>query len=132
MEIEGSSITAVSVTVDMTTLVSDDDRRDNQLRMRGPETDAFPTATFELTEPIEVAQTPAAGETFRADATGDLTIHGVTREVTVPIEGRWTGDRIEVAVSFDVALTDYGIQPPTGSWCCRWRTRGRLSCTCCS
>jgi polyisoprenoid-binding protein YceI len=50
--IEGTSITSLSVEVDMTTLVSDEDRRDGQLRMRGLETDAFPTPTFVLTEPI--------------------------------------------------------------------------------
>jgi polyisoprenoid-binding protein YceI len=114
MEIDGSSITGLQVTVDMTTLVSDDDRRDNQLRMRGLETDAFPTATFELTEPIEVGTVPAEGETISAEATGDLTLHGVTKRVTVPIEARWTSDQIEVAASFDVALADHGIQPPTG------------------
>jgi polyisoprenoid-binding protein YceI len=114
MEIDGSSITAVSVTVDMTTLVSDDDRRDNQLRMRGLETDAFPTATFELSEPIDVGTAPAEGETISADATGDLTVHGVTKRVTVPIQARWSGDQVEVVASFDVALADYGIEPPTG------------------
>src|SRR5262245_26659090 len=102
MEVDGSSITGVSVTVDMTTLVSDDDRRDNQLRMRGLETDAFPTATFELTESIDVGTAPAEGETLSAEATGDLTLHGVTKQVTVPIQARWSGNQIEVVASFDV------------------------------
>jgi polyisoprenoid-binding protein YceI len=114
MEIDGSSITAVSVTVDMTTLVSDDDRRDNQLRMRGLETDSFPTATFELTAPIDVGTPPTEGETVTAEATGNFTLHGVTKEVTVPIQAQWSGDQIEVVATFDVALADYGIEPPTG------------------
>jgi polyisoprenoid-binding protein YceI len=114
MQIEGSSIIAVSVAVDMTTLPSDDDRRDNQLRMRGLETDTFPTATFELTEPIDVATAPTEGETISADATGNLTLHGVTKEVTVPIQAQWTGDQIEVVAKFDVSLADYAIEPPTG------------------
>jgi polyisoprenoid-binding protein YceI len=114
LRIDGSSITDVSVTVDMTTLQSDDDRRDNQLRMRGLETDAFPTATFELTAPIDIPQGPKEGETVTAEATGDLTLHGVTKQVTVPIQARWTGDRIEVVGSVDVALADFGIEPPTG------------------
>lgn len=112
--IEGTSITALSVEVDMTTLVSDDERRDGQLRMRGLETDRFPTATFELSEPISFAEEPTREETVTAEAVGDLTIHGVTRAITVPVEARWTGDQIEVVASVDIALADFDIDPPTG------------------
>jgi hypothetical protein len=49
-----------------------------------------------------------------AEATGELTTHGVTREVTVPVEARWTGDVIEVVASFDFAIADSEIEPPTG------------------
>ncbi|HUF59815.1 MAG TPA: YceI family protein [Actinomycetota bacterium] len=112
--IDGTAITSLSVEVDMTTLVSDDDRRDGQLRTRGLETDTFPTATFQLTEPIEFAEEPAQGETLTTEAIGELTVHGVAREVTVPVEARWTGDQIEVVASFDIALADYEIDPPTG------------------
>jgi polyisoprenoid-binding protein YceI len=112
--IQGSTISDVSVSVDMTMLQSDDMRRDNSIRMRGLETAAFPTATFKLTKPIEVGGSPQSGNTFMADAVGELTLHGVTRAVTVPMQGRWTGSRIEVVASFDVALADYSIQPPTG------------------
>jgi polyisoprenoid-binding protein YceI len=71
-------------------------------------------ATFELTEPIDVGGTPKQGEIVEADAVGALTLHGVTHEVTVPIQARWTGGRIEVIASFEVALADYDIEPPTG------------------
>jgi polyisoprenoid-binding protein YceI len=114
LEVDGTTIAAISVSVDMTTLVSDDDRRDNAIRTRGLETSAFPTATFELTEPIEIGSTPEAGDTFDVEAVGDLTLHGVTQRVTVPIQARWTGNRIEALASFAVALADYDIDPPTG------------------
>jgi polyisoprenoid-binding protein YceI len=114
LTIDGTTITAVDVTVDMTTLVSDDGWRDRSIHTRGLETDAFPTATFELTQPIDIGSVPTTGQTFQVDAVGNLTLHGVTHEVTVPIQGQWTGQRIEVVASFDVALADYSIQPPTG------------------
>ena len=114
MTIDGSSVTALDVTVDMTTLQSDDDRRDGQLRMRGLQTDSFPTATFTLTEPIDADTVPKSGETIEATATGDLTLHGVTKPVSVPVQARWNGETIEVAGSADVALADYGIEPPVG------------------
>lgn len=114
MVVDGTSIASLNVEVDMTTLASDDPRRDLQLAERGLETAAFPTATFELTEPISFDAAPAQNETVNAEATGELTVHGVTRDVTVPVEARWDGDRVEVVASFDVALADYEIEPPTG------------------
>ena len=112
--IDGTGITELSVEVDMTTLRSDDDRRDGQLDERGLETSAFPTATFVLSEPIELDQEPAEGEVIEIDAIGDLTLHGVTRSVTVPIQAKRTGDVIEAVATVDVALADYDIDPPTG------------------
>jgi polyisoprenoid-binding protein YceI len=114
IEVNGTTVTAISVAVDMTTLVSDDDRRDNSIRTRGLETSSFPTATFELAEPIKIGKTPKAGDTFHVDAVGDLTLHGVTKRLTIPIQAKWTGKEIEVVAGFDVALADYDIDPPTG------------------
>jgi polyisoprenoid-binding protein YceI len=114
MTIHGTSITALEVTVDMTTLVSDRPQRDDQLRERGLETDRFPTATFTLTQPIEVGSRPQDGETIELAAVGDLMLHGVTKQVSVPIRAEITGDHIQAIASFEVALADYDIDPPTG------------------
>jgi polyisoprenoid-binding protein YceI len=114
MTIDGTSITALEVTVNMTTLVSDRVQRDDQLRERGLETDRFPAATFTLTQPIEVGSRPKEGEAIELTAAGDLMLHGVTKQVSVPIQAEITGDRIQAIASFDVALADYDIEPPTG------------------
>lgn len=114
MTIVGTSVTDLAVTVDMTSIRSDDERRDSQLTTRGLETGAFPTATFTLTEPISLPAVPTEGETISATAAGDLTLHGVTRAVDVPVQALWTGDQIEVTASLTVALADHDIEPPTG------------------
>jgi polyisoprenoid-binding protein YceI len=112
--IDGTTITALTVDVDMTSLRSDDARRDESLGDRGLETDELPTATFSLTQPIEVGRVPAQEEQIAVHAVGDLTLHGVTNEVDVPIKAVWTGPRIEAVASVDVALADYAIDPPVG------------------
>jgi polyisoprenoid-binding protein YceI len=114
MTIDGTTITDLEITVDMTTLASDDDRRDNSLRERGLQTDQFPTATFALTQPIEVGDAPKDGQTIEVTAVGDLTLHGVTKQVSVPIQAQIDGDTIQAIASVDVALADYDIEPPTG------------------
>lgn len=115
LTLDGTAITAVDVAVDMTTLQSDSGRRDGALRTRGLETDSFPTATFALTAPIDLGAPPALGDTITASATGDLTLHGVTRSVEIPIQGQLLDSGTIVVVgSLDVALADYEIEPPTG------------------
>ena len=49
-----------------------------------------------LTEPITLSTVPAAGETITAEATGDFTLHGVTKKVTISLEGRWDGKDVQV------------------------------------
>jgi polyisoprenoid-binding protein YceI len=114
MTIDGTTITDLEITVDMTSLASDDDRRDNSLRERGLQTDQFPTATFTLTQPIDVGDAPKDGETIEVTAVGDLTLHGVTKQVSVPIQAQIDGDTIQAIASVDVALADYDIERPTG------------------
>jgi hypothetical protein len=65
-----------------------------------------------LTLPIVLDAEPEAGEAASAVAAGALTIHGVTNEVEIPIEARWTGDVIDVAGSLEIVLADYGMNAP--------------------
>jgi polyisoprenoid-binding protein YceI len=48
------------------------------------------------------------------EATGDLTLHGVTREVTVPLTARLRGSTFAVDGSVTVTFTDFGIDDPSG------------------
>lgn len=115
LTLAGRAITAVSVVVDMTTLQSDDSRRDRQLRSRGLETNRFPEASFALSEPIDLGEVPSVGQFLTASARGVLTLHGVEREVAVAIEAQLVDSATIVVVgSVDVTLADYDIAPPTG------------------
>ena len=108
----GSSIASVEVTADLTQLESDDSRRDGQLSRQGIETSQFPTATFTLTSPIDLGSVPADGATIEATATGNLTLHGVTKSVTVPINARLSGDVVTVTGSINILFADYAIERP--------------------
>ena len=112
LEFDGAAITAVSVEADLSTLASDDDRRDQQLQRQALETGAFPTATFVLTEPISLDSVPAEGQTIAVDATGELTVHGVTQTVTIPLQGAFVDGRVVVVGSTVLQLADYDIDAP--------------------
>jgi polyisoprenoid-binding protein YceI len=126
LRVAGSTVSDVRVEADLSTLVSDKGGRDERLQTDGLQTDTFPTATFVLTEPIELGSPPRKGETIRADATGDLTLHGVTRSVTIPLEGRWDGEAIEVVGRLPIEFADYGITPPNVAGVVTVADKGRM------
>ena len=113
MQVAGDEVRAVRVEADLRGLQSDEGRRDNAIRQRGLESERFPTAVFELAEPIRLDQEPVSGRQVNGQGTGRLTVHGVTREVTANLEGRWDGSTIQVAGRMPVRMTDFQIQPPT-------------------
>jgi polyisoprenoid-binding protein YceI len=112
LRIAGNRVEAASVQADLRELTSDESRRDNAIRNQGLESETFPTASFELATPIVLPGAPTRGQQVNAQGRGRLTIHGVTRTVTMPLQSRWDGDTIQMAGQLPVRMTDYGIQPP--------------------
>jgi len=111
--VNGTTVQSASFTVDMTTVASDKSRRDGQFQGRIMDTASFPTATFKLTQPIQLGSLPAEGVTSTASAVGDLTLHGTTKQVTVTLRGSRTGDTIQVSGSIPIVFADWGIPNPS-------------------
>jgi len=111
---EGDRLVAESVRmeVDVSRLRSDEAMRDNRMRTMGLETATFPTATFVGTAPVSVPATVTQGTPASAEVTGDLTIHGVTRRVTIPVQVQMSGGRPEVVGSLRFPMSDFGMTPP--------------------
>jgi polyisoprenoid-binding protein YceI len=97
----------------MTALKSDDTRRDSQIKAKGIETTKFPSASFELSSPITLPALPKLLDEIPTKALGRLTLHGVTKDVTLDLTARWSGDRIDIAGHTDIVMADYGIDPPS-------------------
>ena len=111
MTIEGTTVTEASFEVDLSTITSNESRRNSRIQ-QALETDRFPTATFTLTEPIELGADATNGKDVSVSATGDLTIHGVTKSVQFPLTARLSGNTIAVAGSLDVVFADYDVEVP--------------------
>jgi polyisoprenoid-binding protein YceI len=109
----GYTVTAANFTVDVSKLTSDQSRRDQRIHSQGLESDRYPTATFKLTAPIALTTDAANGQTVHVSASGDLTIHGETKSVTIPIDARLTGSKIELVGSITFPFSDFGITPPS-------------------
>jgi polyisoprenoid-binding protein YceI len=114
MTIEGTTVTATEVEVDMTTVASDESRRDGQFRNRIMDTATFPTATFSLSEPIELGAVPGDGEQLTRTVTGELTLRGVTQSVTFELTARRNGATIEANGIIPIDFDDYEIPDASG------------------
>jgi polyisoprenoid-binding protein YceI len=115
LTVDGDTVSDIEVTADLTGLTSDSTFRDNAVKGRGLETDKFPEAKFVATAPVKLPAAPVEGETITVDVPGELTLHGVTKAVTAPVEARWDGTTIQIVVkALNINFPDYGITAPTG------------------
>jgi len=113
MTIDGNTVKDVTVTADLRHLTSDNNFRDGRIRSEGLESDKFPEAKFVLGAPIALSAAPTAGQTLKTEAKGKFTLHGVTKEVTISLEGRWDGKQVQVVGNLPIVFSDYGIKAPT-------------------
>jgi polyisoprenoid-binding protein YceI len=110
--IEGTTVTEADFEVDLSTITTNESRRDSRVQ-DALETDQFPTATFTLTEPLDLGDGAADGEAVSVTATGDLTIHGVTESVEFPLEAQLVDGTVVLVGSIDQTLTGYDIEAPS-------------------
>ena len=99
----------IDVTIDATSIDTRDDKRDAHLR--SPDffdVEQFPTIEF-VSKRVE-----ARDDSFAL--TGDLTVHGVTREVTWnldydgSVQDPWGGTRAGFSATIDVNRKDWGLE----------------------
>jgi polyisoprenoid-binding protein YceI len=112
LTLKGSTVTAAEITGDVTALTSDAPQRDGELGDSGIESSKFPTAKFVLAKPIDLGSMPAEGTTVSATASGQFTLHGVTRDVQIQIQAQRKGGVIAVAGSLPVVFSDYQFTGP--------------------
>lgn len=107
LTVDDATLATALVTVDVASISTDSSNRDDYFRGTALRTDAYPTATFELTEPVELS-----GGAGTVSATGDLTIAGETQTVSAELEVAFDGDEVQVAGAVPIAFADFGIEAP--------------------
>jgi polyisoprenoid-binding protein YceI len=112
-QVTGATVSATTLTVDLTTVTSDQDRRDRQFQGRIMDTSSYPTATFATGQPIDLGSVPAAGADKTVDVTGQLTLHGTTKPATANLTVRYTGSAVDVSGTIPVTFADWGIPNPS-------------------
>ncbi|GAA1982630.1 hypothetical protein GCM10009718_19830 [Isoptericola halotolerans] len=101
-------VTVAEIEVDVAQIVTDQPPRDAYFRDTVMEVGTYPTASFELTEPVPIE---AAGSDVAL--TGDLTLRDVTREVTVTAQIAVADGGAQVVGSVPVTFGDFGVEAPS-------------------
>ena len=114
LTISATNVTTARFSVDLTKVTSDESLRDEQFQGRIMDTAMYPTATFALTQPINLGSVPAEGVEVTEPATGTLNMHGVTRTVSFHLTARRSGDLIEISGSIPITFSDWDISNPSG------------------
>lgn len=112
--IAGNKATAATITADMTTLRSQEQARDGQLRNQGIEYSKFPTSEFKLSS-TDIPASVESGQTAKVTLNGSLTLHGVTKDIAMPAEVTLKDGVLVVVGEIEVQFADYAIQKPTAA-----------------
>lgn len=105
-----ASLSSVEASIDVSTVSTGDAQRDGHLKSGDFfEIEKFPTMTFKSTG---VEKTGEA----EYSVTGELTLHGVTKEVTLAVEGPsapavdpWGNTRIGISATTKINRKDFGL-----------------------
>lgn len=106
------SAASVQVTINVDTLDTGVGLRNKEMRERYLETNKFGTATFKS---VSVTGPPSIAPNQPADinVTGDMTLHGVTKRMTIPVHVVLIADgRLHATTTFKIHMPDFGISVP--------------------
>jgi polyisoprenoid-binding protein YceI len=105
-------IAAMSVTIDLRTLQTDSQMRDNYVRRHALETDTYPYATFVSVSTQGLPASYSDGQSVHFQLTGNLTMHGKINKEVFDVQGKVVGSTITGTATSTIYMTDFGIQPP--------------------
>ena len=115
LTISNGILVAVNLDANLSKLKSDNAFRDGALRTQGIEWGTYPTTTFSLTTPLNLKDVFFSGEPISDVVKGDFTLHNVTKEIEITIEGQLINDIIVVTSSFTILFSDYEIEKPSSA-----------------
>jgi polyisoprenoid-binding protein YceI len=105
-------VAALNITVDLRTLQTDAQRRDNYVRQNALQTDTYPYATFVSVSTQDLPASYSDGQTVHFQLVGNLTMHGKTNKEVFDVQGKVVGNTITGTATSTIYMTDFGIQPP--------------------
>ena len=116
LTIQDTTLLSTVFEIDVASITSDSSKRDAQFAGNIMDAATYPTANFRLLTPIDLGTIPADGQKIMATAFGELTLHGVTNQVSFDVTATIDNGIIGVLGSIDITFADYGIANPSNGF----------------
>ena len=116
LTIQDTTLLSTVFEIDVASIKSDSSKRDSQFSGNIMDTATYPTAMFRLLTPIDLGTIPADNQNISANAQGELTLHGVTQQVSFEVTAKIANGIIGVLGSIDITFADYGIANPSNAF----------------
>ncbi|MGP9784240.1 YceI family protein [Arthrobacter sp. MYb211] len=111
LTVQEDQLIAADLTLQVDTISTDSDRRDQYFRTTAIDTEQFPEATFSLVEPVDVSASHVGGaQSF--NMTGELTLNGQTVAVTTDVEAVFNDGQAQLVGQIPVNWADFGVEAP--------------------
>jgi polyisoprenoid-binding protein YceI len=111
--ISGGTVTAGTFSVDMASVVSDQSQRNAQFDGRIMNVATYPTSTLKLTTPIALGTVAPEGSKKVYQASGVLTMHGVTKTVHFSLTAERTTGGVYVLADLPITFAELNISNPS-------------------
>lgn len=112
LDANNAPLTCSRFDVDLRTLVSDDSRRDNKLYDETLETGEYPLGTFILTSVEGLDGGLVDGQEATVMLLGNLTLHGVTKQVAWSATVTLSGDTLTGSAETNLNIADFDMSEP--------------------
>ena len=112
------TLTSATVTVQLSGLASVDSVAGYNVTNRDRivqgalDVSSFPTAVF-VAGSVALPAGADSGQAVTVSVPGQLTVHGVTKDVTATVQLRVSGGTAQLAGSIATNMTDFGVNPPS-------------------
>ncbi|MGI8856603.1 MAG: YceI family protein [Thermomicrobiales bacterium] len=108
-------VEGAKIMVDLRTLKSDSNQRDNFVKMNTLQVDQFPLAEYVITGVDGWTGPLTEGKPSTFKLLGNMTIHGVTKPVTFDTTATMSGGTVTGTATTTFKFQDFGMTPPSVS-----------------
>ena len=111
---DGTFADGSKITTDLTTLRSDQSQRDQFIKDNTLQTRRFPSAEFAPTKTSGLSMPLALSGDLSFTITGNMTVHGVTKEVTFTVKAMRDGAKLTATATAEPTwrFADFGMSVP--------------------
>ena len=110
LRIGAGELQSVSVSADLSTLITNDSRRDRAAR-NALNVSENPIASFSMDKPVALSATDGSAVSLKVK--GELFINGIGREAEFDLQAQLVGETVVVVGSTEVVFADYDVEVPS-------------------